>query len=91
MDAVKAIKCYCASNPDFNGSWNASDIKQELKDLGDIPENEWMEYLFGHIFNDYNDWTSELEHVVVSDTVKDITLKIDNHMVVIKKFYYTEF
>ncbi len=88
---VTAIKCYCETNPDFAGAWNASDIKEELKDLGDIPENEWMDYLFSHLFGDVKDWTPEIENAVSNNSVHEIGLTLDGHKVTIKKFYHTEF
>lgn len=91
MDNIKAIKCYCKTNPDFVGAWNAADVKEELRDIGDIPENEWLEYLLSMQFSDSKDWTAELERIVASDTVKSITLMLDGHEVTIKKFYHTEF
>ena len=87
---VTAIKCYCKTNADLRGAWNASDVKENLEEL-DMPDCEWLEYLLGRFFSDYEEFTSEILNVVVNDSVKEITLTLDGHNVTIKKFYHTEF
>ena len=83
---VKAIKCYCKTNPDFNCAYNADEVKENLKEL-DMPDSEWLEYLLSRIFLDCDEWTTAIQDVVVSDSVNEITLTLGSDKVTIKKFY----
>lgn len=87
---VKAIKCYCQTNPDLCGVWNADDVKEELKEIC-MPDSEWLEYLLSRIFLDCDEWTEELQKMVMSDVVNEITLTLGCDKVTIKKFYNTKF
>lgn len=87
---VTAVKCYCTTNPDFCCAYNADDVKENIEEL-EIPDSEWMEYLLGRIFLDCDEWTTELQNVVVSDVVNEITVTLGNDKVTIKKFYGTRF
>ena len=81
---VKVLQCDCATNCDLDGAWWAEDVKQELDEL-DMPDAEWMSYILGHLFSDYEEWTSELENVVTSDAVREITLVFGLDKVRIRK------
>lgn len=83
---VKAIKCYCKSNPDLCGAWNADDVKEELKEIC-MSGHDWLDYLLDRIFSDCKEWTSAIQEVVVSDAVNEITLTLGSDKVTIKKFY----
>ena len=87
---VTAIKCYCNTNPDFNCAYNADDVKESIEEL-DIPDSEWLEYLLSRIFLDCDEWTTELQNVVMSDVVNEITVTLGCDKVTIKKFYGTRF
>jgi len=87
---VTAIKCYCKTNPDFNCAYNASDVKENIKEL-DMPDSEWLEYLLSRIFLDCDEWTDEIQNIVLNDAVNEITLTLGDDKVTIKKFYHTEF
>lgn len=87
---VTAVKCYCKTNPDFCCAYNADDVKENIEELK-IPDSEWLEYLLSRIFLDCDEWTTELQNVVVSDVVNEITVTLGNDKVTIKKFYHSEF
>ena len=89
--SVTAIKCYCETNPDFCCAYNADDVKENIKELDDIPDHEWMEYLLNRIFLDCDEWTTEIQNIVLNDAVNEITLTLGGDKVTIKKFYNVTF
>lgn len=88
---VTAIKCYCETNPDFCCAYNADDVKENIKELDDIPDHEWMEYLLSRIFLDCDEWTDEIQNIVLNDAVNEITLTLGGDKVTIKKFHNVTF
>ena len=85
---LKGIMCKCATNYDLCGIWKAEDVNKELEDvMPDVPDSEWLSYILGHLFSDYEGWTSELENVVVSDMVRDIRIALGDDIVHITKLY----
>lgn len=87
---VKAIKCYCSTNPDVCGAWNADDVKEELKELS-ISGCDWLDYLLDKIFIDCERWNATIQEMVMNDMVNEITLTLGSDKVTIKKFYNTKF
>ena len=88
---VTAIKCYCKTNPDFCCAYNATDVKENIKELDDIPDHEWMEYLLSRIFLDCDEWTDEIQSIVLNDAVNEITLILGGDKVTIKKYHNVTF
>ena len=86
MKDVYAIRCECTTNPDFNTAFFAYDTKKECKELG-IPEKDWMEYSFSHMFADCSEWTEKVESVVLNPSVQAITITFGKDIVRITKCY----
>ena len=45
----------CHTNPDLPGKWDQAEVEQEMKEL-DMEvtgqNDEWLEYILGHVFDD---------------------------------------
>lgn len=83
---VTEIECKCSDNPDLCGYWKVQDVKDECREVG-IPEKDWYEYLFGHLFVDYDGWNADIEKVFMSSNVISLKLMIGFYEVTLTKGY----
>ena len=84
---IYGIKCSCNSNIDVNGYWTKNDMQDECRDMG-IPEDQWMSYLFSHIFSDYNEWTSEVEDAFIkNDCITQMKLHMGTDHITLEKIF----
>ena len=72
-----------SSYPDYAGLWSKEDTENEIQEiLGRKPvsETEWIEWIFGHGFDDaiFED-ESVLDIVAKHDWITDITLETKYH------------
>ena len=66
-----------STNVDYNGSYKASDIGEEMDELGLVPAgNEWIEYVIGHF-----DFPAEIDDMVCNDMVLNLTANINGDIV----------
>lgn len=68
-----------SSNPDYSGLWSKEDTEREIQEiLGRKPktETEWIEWIFGHMFDDaiFED-ESVLDIIAKHDWITDIKLE----------------
>lgn len=84
---IKAIRVNCATNCDLDGCWSREDLENECVDL-DIPKEDWMSYLFGHLFSDYSGWTAAIEDAFISnDNIVSMCVMLGYYRVDITKLY----
>ena len=81
---ITVIECKCSANPDLNGTWYADDMKQTCNEVG-IPEDDWIDVLFYHLFSDYDNWTSDIQKVFLSDNVISMKLMVGFYPVTLTK------
>lgn len=87
MDKIIGIKCNCESNLDINGSWDRKSLEDECEYLGQ-PREDWLSYLFGHLFADYNGWNTEIEDAFANnESLVSMTVKLDCGIATITKLY----
>ena len=84
MIDVTKIESFCPDNPDLCGSWHAEDVKEVCRDLG-IPEEDWLEYIFDHLFSDYDGWTKEVQATFLASNVISMKLKVGFYTVTLVK------
>ena len=84
---IYAIKCSCRTNPDVEGTWTRYDMQNECRDFG-FNEDEWMSWLFNHIFSDYPEWTSEIEDVFIkSNSISKMDLVMGTDCISLVKVF----
>ena len=84
---VIGIECVCNSNSDLDGYWSREHLERECEDLG-YPKKDWLSYLFGHLFNDYDGWNSEIEEVFINnDSIMSMRLTLGRDDVELTKWY----
>jgi hypothetical protein len=86
MTNVVAICCDCSSNPEFDTTFYACDVKDECNCLG-IPENDWIKYALNDLFIDCPEWTDAVKSVIIDLNVRSITLTLGGDVVRITKYY----
>ena len=78
---ITTLTIKCATNPDWNGSWDARDIKAEMEELGMVSSgNDWIEYVIGHL-----DFPAEIDDMVTNDMVTALTCNLGGDVVKIIK------
>ena len=74
----------CHTNPDLPGKWDQADVEQEMKEL-DMKvtgqDDEWLEYVLGHVFDDAG-LPPEVYNAVMSGNVQSITFKTESNDIV---------
>ena len=90
---VTALKCYCTTNKNFCGSWNAEDVRAELNDddKHPMPDGEWIVYALCRHLGYVEGWSRTIEDAISEDNIKELTAILDGHEVTIKKFYHLAF
>lgn len=87
FDDVKSVLIQCTTNYDYNGRFLKFEVEDEMEDVGiDIKSSlDWLSYLFSHMFST-DDWTDEIENIVLDSKVKRIDVYVGNDLVSIKKY-----
>ena len=81
MKLFSKFSITCTTNPDFNEHFKASDISEEMDELGLVPSgNNWIEYVIGHF-----DFPPEIDDMVTNDMVLSFKCIIDGHVVSFEK------
>lgn len=74
----------CHTNPDLPGQWDQAEVEQEMKEL-DMEvtgqNDEWLEYVLGHVFDDAG-LPPEVYNAVMSGNVQSITFKTESNDIV---------
>ena len=84
---IKAIRVDCATNCDLDGYWSREDLEKECVDL-EIPKEDWLSYLFGHLFSDYSGWNATIEDTFINnDSIVSMRVMLDYYRVDITKLY----
>ena len=84
---ITAIKCDCSTNPDLDGFWLREQLEEDFASLG-FPKEDWLSYLFGHLFSDYDEWNAKIEDAFINnDSIVSMKLKLGHDFVVVTKLY----
>lgn len=84
---IKAIRVDCATNCDLNGYWLREDLEKECESI-EISKEDWMSYLFSHLFSDYSEWNSAIEGTFINnDSIVSMRVMLGYYRVDITKIY----
>lgn len=87
MNDINVLKITSKTNPDWPGTWEKSDVEDEIKDiLGRSPmsEYEWIEWILGHDLGSELD--AEIEEMFIyNDKVRKITVDLEDGDLTLEK------
>ena len=81
------MKISCRSNPDYNGTYDKTDVEDEMRAVGVTPHSpsEWIEWVLEHMFSDEIDWTARVQDAFMLPNVMKMEVSLGNSIVKLEK------